>query len=153
MYYFYLKSDLNTYSWDNRSVYGDFYIEIDNITFPNDGWSDIISSVLDMWIDNVIKLLESDFKTTVELNFMDGPYYLEVSCRCKDILEVHLFSRDIKVYENPFEVSFYNFLSEIIKVTSNMLRYQRLENVSSIKKLNKKYRELISVAKYKGYQF
>lgn len=153
MNYFYLNSDPGTYSWNERSVYGKIFTEFDNIIFPHGGWSDIISSVLDMWVDNTIELLQSNSNSTVEFNFMDGPYYFKAFCISEEILEITLFLRDIKVNESPYEISFYNFLSEIIKITSNVLRNEQIENVSSIKKLYKKYKKLKKLAEYKGYQF
>ncbi len=152
MYYFYLNSDFNTYTWNDRSVFGDFYIEINDILFPNKGWSDIISSILNMWIDNIIKLLQGDLKTRVEFDFMDGPYYFEATCGNNDLLDIYLFSRDIKVNDAPYEISFYNFISEIISITSSMLRTEKIKDVSSIKELSKKYSTLKKIAKYKGYE-
>ncbi len=57
-----LNTNKNTYEWDitgkHRSVYGELFIEIDGIKFPSEGWIDIISSVLIMWIDNITDLLQ-----------------------------------------------------------------------------------------------
>lgn len=105
---FYLKSDSETYSWSEDSVYGEIFVEFDSIMFSHDGWSDIISSLLDMWIDNTIELLESISNSTVEFCFMDGPYYFKVSWIREDTLGITLYSRDSKVNEIRCEISFYN---------------------------------------------
>lgn len=152
MNYFYLNSDLNTYTWNERSIYGEFYIEIGTIMFPYADWSDIISSVLDMWIDNTIHLLQFNYNSIAEFNFMDGPYYFNASCISNETLEIYLFSKNIKVNEKPYEISFYNFISELVKTTGIILKYEQIRDVSSIKELYKKYIKLKKLAKLKGYQ-
>lgn len=65
------------------------YIEIEGNAFPDEQWWDDSSSILQMWAQNIVKLL-TGIESHCSLYFMDGDYYIEltlieapkVMCKC-----------------------------------------------------------------------
>jgi hypothetical protein len=65
------------YSPQLRTVGGVLYILIDdNIAFPEKDWFDLPVSILDMWLSVLIDNA-SKRKSTFNLFFLDGPFYIK----------------------------------------------------------------------------
>ena len=56
------------------SITGTFSLNMDRIRFPSASWSDFVVVIVGWWIE----ALRSNDRT-IQLSFMDGPYYLRVS--------------------------------------------------------------------------
>lgn len=152
MNYFCLSSNQTSYTWSEISLYGELFIEIDGYSFPNSGWDDIISSVLDMWIDNVQSLIQSNFNITKDFYFMDGPYYFRVSNAGEEIANITLYKSKNAINSNPYKVSFYNLISEICKIASSILQEEKYRDIKNINEIRTKYAQLRKVARIKGYK-
>lgn len=155
--FFTLCTNKDLYEWDKTgvfgSVYGELYINIDGIIFPDEGWIDIISSVLIMWIENIASLLQSNaYNEEKEFYFMDGPYYFKLIGINDEMVKITLFDHYKQVNHEPYEVSFYNFLSEVSKVIIEIYMDERLKELQNVKELQKKYAYLKKIAKNKGYK-
>lgn len=148
---FSLNSNKDTYEWNERSLYGELFIKIYDITFPDKDWIDIISSVLNMWTDNIISLLKSNLNREEEFHFMDGPYYFVVTSKKNELIKITLFEKNKQVNEKPYEIMFYNFLSEISKIIVDLINDERLKEVKNINDLRRKYINLEKYIKIKGY--
>lgn len=152
MNYFYLNSNKTSYTWNEISLYGGLFIEIDGYSFPDSGWDDIISSVLDMWIDNVQSLIQSNFNITKDFYFMDGPYYFKVSNAGEEIANITLYRSKNAINSNPYKVSFYNLISEICKITSSILQDKKYRGIKNINEMRIKYTQLRKAVRTKGYK-
>lgn len=68
--YLNLCTNKDSYEWDKTGVFGsidgELFLEIDGIIFPDKGWVDIVSSVLIMWADNIISMLQSNSNAQVK---------------------------------------------------------------------------------------
>lgn len=151
--YLSLVSNKDTYEWDERMLYGELFIQIADVAFPADGWTDIISSVLDMWCDSLISLLHSNLcGAEKELYFMDGPYFIKILGLKNEMVSFTLFDHYKQVNQEPYVFSLYNLLSEVSKVAAGISKDERLKEVSNVRDLQEKYTLLKKIAKEKGYK-
>lgn len=72
-----LMVDESTLEINKRnSITGSVFFQIENSYFPEFKWNDFIVVILTWWKSS-IKLLEtSSVGTTIDFNFMDGPFYI-----------------------------------------------------------------------------
>ncbi len=98
------ETDIAEYS--HYSLWGEIYVEVDGRCFPGEEWYDIASSILDMWLQNLIELLRG--KKRQRLYFMDGPYWMDAALH-GDVCELS-FSKENVTYS----VSTYQFIQEVI---------------------------------------
>jgi len=155
--YFTLCTNKDLYEWDKTgdfgSIYGELFINIDGFIFPDEGWIDIVSSVLIMWVENIASLLQSNSDNEErEFCFMDGPYYFKVIGIKDETIKITLYDHYKQVNQEPYEVSFYNFLTEVSKVIVGINMDERLKEVKNAKELKNKYTRLKKIAKEKGYK-
>lgn len=150
---YYLISSRDSYisTRNDRSVYGELFMEIGDLIFPNKGWEDIISSVLDMWIDNISSLLKSKLGVESEFCFMDGPYSFKVFNVNEEMINIDFYEDDVRLNTKTYQISFNNFLFENLKVISYLIKDERFEKNDSIEGLKRKYVELKKIAKNRGY--
>ena len=66
-----------------NAIWGEINIRIDGTCYPSDVWYDCISSILDMWMDEIVGLICNKTKQC-NLYFMDGPYVLQVTLISKN---------------------------------------------------------------------
>jgi len=150
---FSILTDKNTFEKNKRNIVGELYIKIDNFYFPSYGWSDIISSVLDMWMDNLISLIQSDRDDEIkELFFMDGPYYLRIIGIKDDNVVITMFAHDKQINQNPIEVKFNNILWEIRKIITIIEIDYNLKKEYCINSLVQKLDFLEKIASKNGYK-
>lgn len=152
MNYFYLNSNQTSYTWNERSLYGELFIEVDGYRFPDNGWEDIISSVLDMWIDNVQSLLQFNISGSKDFYFMDGPYYFRVSNIDEEVVSLTLYQNKKMINDKPYVISFYNLISEISKIVRNILHEDKYREIKNVNEIRIKYVNLRKVAQTRGYK-
>ena len=75
-------SDFEDYH-DTFPIWSKIYVEVDGIFFPDFEWWDATSSILEMWIENVIDLMNGYFDSCV-LYFMDGDYSIKLTRKNND---------------------------------------------------------------------
>jgi hypothetical protein len=62
----------------DRSATGNIWLDVGGCKFPAEGWNDFVVVVLGWWANALLRLLRSD-SANETVNFMDGPYTVEVS--------------------------------------------------------------------------
>ena len=72
---------------DNYAVWGNIYISINDVCFPDNEWFDAVSSILDMWTSVIIEFVSKKKKQCV-LHFMDGPFLLILSKTNRDYIAI-----------------------------------------------------------------
>lgn len=152
MNYIYINSNLTSYSSNERSLYGELYLELDTCKFPEDGWDDIISSVLDMWIENIHSLLRNNFSDVKDFCFMDGPYYFSVSNSSEDIANVTLYENRRALNDKPYQITYYNLISEICNIINAILNVDKYREIKTIDEIRTKYLLVKKLARAKGYK-
>ena len=55
-----------------------FYVQIDDICFPYDQWTDFTKSILSTWTENLIRNHRGYKSRKYSLYFMDGPFRIDV---------------------------------------------------------------------------
>lgn len=147
---FCINSDLLTYEYADKSIYGELFFEFGNMYFPSKGWTDIISSVIDMWVINLIDLLQStEDSNEYEFYFMDGSYYIKLVYLNEDIAKVVLYDDSKQINPIPYRISIYSLLTQISNIIINMNSIEN--NMKITKDINNNYKKLKSIAKYRGY--
>jgi hypothetical protein len=61
------------------TVTGIIYFSAGNVTFPEDVWEDNPIIIVGWWLTNLAEYASGSDGCTVELSFMDGPFYLLLS--------------------------------------------------------------------------
>jgi hypothetical protein len=78
-------------------VYGEVFLQIDELSFPHPRWSDFVVVVLTWWCRTLLRLLGGE-RGPIEVRFMEGPYLaelgpLEGSCLSLMLVEAGLRRR------------------------------------------------------------
>ena len=98
-----------------------FYIDIEEILFPEAGWTDFVIIVLDWWINSIIDIYFQQ-KAEFTLQFMDGPYYVE--CH-KTGEQVHMSfiedkNKTTSIYE--YEIKFNELVNNVVDVSLDLVQ-------------------------------
>lgn len=142
------KEDFD-YSSLSGNVYGTFYIQYDDKTFPDNEWCDFPIIVLRTWSEIIFKAKINGYKDDFTLDFFDGPFsiYCSVkdgenlvrllSCRSKEVLvdEISMEFDDLAKVIN-------NAAAEIIKLMKDM-KYSNVTDLKELKLITNKLRQLI----------
>lgn len=117
------------------SISSGFHVQIDNFSFPNEEWTDLSVSILEMWLEVINSYLLYSQNNAV-LNFMEGDYEIRL-CRESDYCSVASF------VEPNGNTSYFTILDslclarELLEVTSKVLSLlQKYTITYHIKKLN-----------------
>jgi len=68
-------------------VMGKLWIEIDGMSFPDEGWFDFVLVILAWWLEALSTLPNED---KVVLSFMDGPYFIRAFVEGQNELSLEL---------------------------------------------------------------
>jgi hypothetical protein len=68
---------------ERGSIVGRVWLVLDDYTFPERGWSDLVVVVLCWWIEQLLQV-ESEDGATMTLLFMDGPYSVHLRAPSED---------------------------------------------------------------------
>ena len=102
-----------------QAIWGKIYFEINGFYFPDDEWSDAISSLLHMWTTGITDFIQTNRKQC-SLYFMDGPYTLHLTALsdnlallvCRDSNRIELKNTILNVFE---------FAQNILEATSQFI--------------------------------
>lgn len=67
----------DTISAETSSIWGEIHVQINGFCFPDAEWYDVLSSLLDMWLFEILDFIYNK-KTQCMLYFMDGPYAIQI---------------------------------------------------------------------------
>lgn len=103
----------------------DIHIAFENQFFPDDYWSDTTIQILTNWIYNLKMLKQSSIGTARQFAFFDGPYWLIVTRKTDQNLDVQgihgmLHKDEVEI---SFQIAFCDFINEIRKA---ILTYQNV---------------------------
>lgn len=59
-----------------NSITGEIFFELEDSYFPESNWNDFVVVILTWWNKSIRLLESSSVGTSVDFNFMDGPYYV-----------------------------------------------------------------------------
>jgi hypothetical protein len=71
----------------SRSITGVLYFDLDGFEFPMPSWSDFVVVISLWWLESIAKL-EHGIEDEVNLMFMDGPYWINVTREAEDLVRV-----------------------------------------------------------------
>lgn len=74
-------------------IWGEIFVEVNGHFFPNEDWYDAVSSILDMWLPNLIDFMRAKNKQC-ELYFMDGPHRIRLDWGHSQEVNLSMFSDD-----------------------------------------------------------
>jgi len=60
------------------AILGNIWVKLGEIAFPSDDWSDFVVVILTWWLDKIPALRQHNSGSIHELQFMDGPYYIQL---------------------------------------------------------------------------
>lgn len=125
-------------------LWSKIYVTLGEVAFPSTNWFDATSSVLEMWMDQVIGLI-CGTTTHAQLHFMDGAYYIDIvahsseraTVRCIDSLGVEVAHDDINLLQFGRQL-----LSAVSVVTSFYEGYDA-KSIQVLQHLSKKLKQVI----------
>ncbi|MDR1821557.1 MAG: hypothetical protein LBQ91_03865 [Oscillospiraceae bacterium] len=137
-----------------KDVGGPIFVELGEIVFPASEWFDLPMSVLEMWLYSIIDAYGAK-NAEFELDFMDGPYYVDCVKTWHSVILRLTSERGMKegekkvIYEEVIE--FEELVNEIIRATTEFLelidaRPTKKREPVRVKTLEKKLRELKKLA-------
>lgn len=71
------------------ALVGQFWIELDDMPFPDTGWSDFAVVVLSWWNNSVASILQES-RCKRKFEFMDGPYLFQATKNGSDLIGIEL---------------------------------------------------------------
>ncbi|MDA4848906.1 hypothetical protein [Hoeflea poritis] len=109
-----VKTDENSYEKKSDSlVTGIVYFEFDEHQFPEKNWSDFVIVLLGWWLTAVAKI-HSNRSDAEHLEFMDGPFYIELNRIDEENVSIACFERDVSKPEYLMEFSASELFDQIL---------------------------------------
>lgn len=121
----------------DSGIWGNICIKNGQSYFPFADWSDIISSILCLWLDAIKQFISTNFKEKCELFFMDGPYEMEFIPR--DNLITALFCEGNCVLMQEESIDFDDFVKQLINISHRFLNeFQKFSSNRALKEVRVK---------------
>lgn len=108
---------------EGSGIYGDLFCKVGKTFFPSEGWTDIISSVLCMWMDEIGKMVKTYQVKKCGLPFMEGPYEIQLRRLNSDkttVLINFLYMR--KSIDKGISISLHQLAAEVNRSVSSILK-------------------------------
>jgi hypothetical protein len=99
---------------------GDLRIVINGCDFPSARWNDFVVVVLGWWIDAILRLLNK-INAQETVNFMDGPYAVEITAVSSSILQFRTIGGTVKTDVAVGEALIVPFSQELIAQSRQVL--------------------------------
>ncbi len=133
------KSDFET----KGNLVSEIYLKFGETTFPDSGWTDFIIIIFDWWINEFLSQLSGEENGKYE--FMDGPFFFEISIDKGDIILTG-FERRVTSKKKiiQFNIEIKEFLSTLKIACNEILRFCHKMKYSSpdVKKLEKSFKQI-----------
>ncbi|WP_379147448.1 hypothetical protein [Paenibacillus sp. sgz500992] len=135
--------DENTLEINKRgSITGEIFIRFEDSYFPEPRWNDFVVVILIWWNKSTNLLETSSVGTSVEFNFMDGPFYVRGVKRDNENVSLS-FIRRTKVGEeilSSLDTDMDSLKKTIIKASKKILKVLQSKNwltedIEQLKKL------------------
>lgn len=130
-------------------IWGDIFVEVNGHFFPDKNWSDAVSSILDMWLPNLISFMCGKNKEC-ELYFMDGPHRIHLEWGHSQEINLSMLSGDKENATTTCDVD--EFINSIVSGVDYFCEHCREYNsyflssktFSRIEKGTKKLRRIVA---------
>jgi len=143
--YAYFDDDPKTDHVEKFPFGGQIYVKAGNIYFPSNGWYDLPSSVLSMWLWRTAEFISDKEQSPYDLHFMDGPYLIRLSpTNQKNIVSAMFIRNDTIVTAVIEEIDFQAFVQQLLDVVQKLIEDERASNfISAIDRLKKAKERLL----------
>lgn len=112
-------------------IWGTICVDCDEFYFPGEEWQDAVSSLLDMWLSEIIQYVNTGCDRC-ELDFMDGPFAIYLNRGSKDNVCVTLIKRPDEVY-SEFSTSLQAFAKELLNCVNLFVDKCKIQSVQFAK--------------------
>ena len=112
-------------------IWGTICVECDGFYFPGEEWHDAVSSLLDMWLSEIIQYVNTGCDCC-ELDFMDGPFVICLNRLPEDYVCVSLIKRPGEVHRK-FSVSLKNFVKELLNCVNLFVDECKAQSMQFVK--------------------
>ncbi len=131
-----------------RNLVSLIYLKIDEVTFPDSGWTDFLVIILDWWIQEFLNQLSG--KKNGRYEFMDGPFFFEISIQNSGNLLLTGFEESVNSSKQVFQanVRVQEFLLAL-KITSNQIlrMCHKMEySTPDVKSLEKSFKKIQDIS-------
>lgn len=109
-------------------IFSTFYIDICGNYFPDKQWTDFPISVLHMWILDILENIKND-TAEFDLQFMDGPYYINCIKRGKEVNVTCIEDKKEKNIICKCSVDINIIIRELLDVSSKVIQAIELRNL------------------------
>ncbi len=116
-----IKLKTNTFELtDRNSVLAVIFFDFGEKKFPDEDWDDFIVVILNWWLE-AIGSINSVTGSKTELNFMDGPFSLEIGKLGDNLCKIDCIERRIKG-----KIIEYSALCQFSKIVDEVLNAARI---------------------------
>lgn len=104
------------------SITAPIYFSFEDFCFPEARWSDFVVVVLGWWVQALAKIVKG-WETTVEFDFMDGPFLIRISKVTDSEIKLECVNQSsaIEVIEHSLIMCLSDLHSELLKVARNVM--------------------------------
>ncbi len=118
-------------------IWGDICIKNKQCYFPFEDWSDVVSSILCLWLDAIKQFISTNFKGICKLFFMDGPYKMEFIPHHNQITALFCEGNCVLMQEDS--IDFDDFVRQLINISHCFLdEFQKFSSYSTLKEVKVK---------------
>jgi hypothetical protein len=87
-----IETDEGSLTLTSGNPIGEIWLRLDDVSFPEEGWTDFVVVVLNWWADAAADLLEGDRRPR-DIDFMEGPFLVRLRSLDDSLWEVALVTR------------------------------------------------------------
>jgi hypothetical protein len=77
------------------TIWGRVYFQVDDRSFPDQGWTDIAIGFTEAWLNALTRILSGACEQTVR--FLDGPFAVQLLAEGEDRVAVNFFHKEIPI--------------------------------------------------------
>lgn len=135
---------------ESYSLFSTFYVTSGDFSFPAKGWTDLTSSVLDMWLDAFSCFLLGHYKHIL-LHFMDGDYQIELHWINKNTATAHFIKCNTALIQTDIDLQYFarQLLAAVGKISREFALYTDKPQIASL--IEKAAKLKIIMAQGQGY--
>ncbi|MBN3941447.1 MAG: hypothetical protein V7L21_34390 [Nostoc sp.] len=130
-----ISIDTTSYRFEEQVKRGgnilcNFYLEVNEIYFPDNPWLDFPVIVLKWWIDNCILLINTDGE--IDNSFMNGPYEF-ITVKNQDSIKLSFRKRSLNNFDDiatPVEIPFSTYRQALLQAADILINALEQYSVS-----------------------
>lgn len=106
---------------DQFSLWSTIFVQIGELCYPCDGWTDATSAILEMWT-NSINAIITDTKSSENIYFMDGGYAIRLTKHGDTTAEAHFLNQKGEVFSAQ-TIDLIYFARQLLAAAGKMTQY------------------------------